>query len=111
MLAIATMRMSSTARDTAISKPASFTQRDPFVMKELSHEYVVEKITEEMKNFRGFSQTDTPPSVLGSKIHYGTRTSALVREITANQKSGLLCFRRARVNMFLGCISNLLVPN
>jgi hypothetical protein len=54
-------------------------------MKELSQEKVKEKIAEEIKNFSGFSQTDTPPSSLGSKIQNGTSTTAPTTEETANQ--------------------------
>jgi hypothetical protein len=54
-------------------------------MNELSQEKVKEKIAEEIKNFSGFSQTDTPPSSLGSKIQNGTSTTAPTTEETANQ--------------------------
>jgi hypothetical protein len=69
----------------AMSNPASLTQREPLVMKELSHEKVKEKIAEEIKNFSGFSQAETPPSSLGSKIQNGTNTTAPTTEMTANQ--------------------------
>ena len=83
--AIATIKTSSTARDIAISSPDSFTQRDPLVMNELSQEKVKEKIAEEIKNFSGFSQAETPPRSLGSKIQNGTSKTAPTAEITANQ--------------------------
>jgi hypothetical protein len=50
-------------------------------MNELSHEYVKAKITEEMKNFRGFSQVDTPPTVLGSISQSGTSAMAKIAEV------------------------------
>jgi hypothetical protein len=37
-IAMAEIRTNSTVRETAINKPATFTQRAPLVMKELSHE-------------------------------------------------------------------------
>ena len=37
-IAMAEIRTNSTVRETAINNPASFTQRAPLVMKELSHE-------------------------------------------------------------------------
>ena len=103
--AIAAIKTSSTVREMAMNSPATFTQRDPLIMKELSQEKVKEKIAEEIKNFSGFSQTDTPPSSLASKIHSVTNTTAPTAEITANQKRDLVCFRRDSSNRLLGCIS------
>jgi hypothetical protein len=103
--AIATIKTSSTAREIAINIPARFTQREPLVMKELSQEKVKEKIAEEMKNFSGFSQAETPLSSLASKIHNGTSTTAPTTDTTANQKRDLVCFRRESSNRLLGCIS------
>ena len=37
-IAMAEIRTNSTARETAINQPATFTQRAPLDMKELSHE-------------------------------------------------------------------------
>jgi hypothetical protein len=54
-------------------------------MNELSQEKVKEKIAEEIKNFSGFSQAETPPRSLGSKIQNGTSKTAPTAEITANQ--------------------------
>jgi hypothetical protein len=102
--AIEVIKMSSTASAMAIIRPKIFTQRYPLVMKELSQEKVKEKIAEEMKNLSGFSQIDTPPSSLGSKIQNGTTATAPTTEMTANQKSGFVYFRRASSNGYLGSI-------
>jgi len=83
--AMVTIKMSSTVSEKAMNIPAIFTQRDPLVMNELSQEKVKEKIAEEIKNFSGFSQTDTPRSSLASNIQKGTSTTAPTTEITANQ--------------------------